>query len=162
MKIEKMIFGFGKLFSLSEGYYGSNLLIVHHNLEMGDKININDLPKVGIVGVIKLHIDLPNGKTKIVVEGVKRVKILSYNQAETLEATVEDIDLVIHLAAETGTGQSMYEVNKYIDTNIGGTSILLDKLVNEKLNVKKLIIASSRSIYGEGKYKCVEHGIVYP
>ena len=78
------------------------------------------------------------------------------------KALTSDIDYVIHLAAETGTGQSMYEVNKYISTNIGGTAILLDKLVNEETNVKKLIIASSRAVYGEGKYKCEEHGIVYP
>ena len=78
------------------------------------------------------------------------------------EALTDDIDLVIHLAAETGTGQSMYEIEKYVDTNIKGTSILLDKIVNEKLNVKKLIVASSRAIYGEGKFRCTEHGIVYP
>lgn len=78
------------------------------------------------------------------------------------KALTDDIDLVIHLAAETGTGQSMYEIEKYVDTNIKGTSILLDKIVNEKLNVKKLIVASSRAIYGEGKFRCKEHGIVYP
>lgn len=78
------------------------------------------------------------------------------------EALTDDIDLIVHLAAETGTGQSMYEVEKYIKANIGGTSILLDKLVNDKLNVKKVIIASSRAIYGEGKFKCKKDGIVYP
>ena len=77
-----------KVFSLAEGYYGSNLLIIQQELDPNKKINIKTLPKVGIVGIIKLHIDLPNGKTKIVVEGVKRVKILSYNQGEVLEATV--------------------------------------------------------------------------
>ena len=84
-----------KLFSLAEGYYGSNLLIVHHQLDPNKKFNVKNLPKVGVVGVIKLHIDLPNGKTKIVVEGLKRVKILSYSQGETLEATVEDVALVV-------------------------------------------------------------------
>lgn len=78
------------------------------------------------------------------------------------KALTEDIDLVIHLAAETGTGQSMYEIEKYVDTNIKGTAILLDKVVNERLNVKKIIVASSRAIYGEGKFKCEEHGTVYP
>lgn len=74
-----------------------------------------------------------------------------------------DVELVVHLAAETGTGQSMYEVSRYVECNIGGTAILLDELVNNKeLNVKKLIVASSRAIYGEGKYSCANHGIVYP
>ncbi len=78
------------------------------------------------------------------------------------KALTDDIDIVYHLAAETGTGQSMYEVSKYINANIGGTGILLDKIVNEKLNIKKVIVASSRAIYGEGKYRCDSCGIVYP
>src|SRR4051812_4538684 len=41
-------------------------------------------------------------------------------------------DVVVHLAAETGTGQSMYEINKYIDVNVKGTSNLLDILTNEE------------------------------
>lgn len=71
-------------------------------------------------------------------------------------------DAVIHLAAETGTGQSMYEIHKYTDVNINGTSNLLDILTNEKHTVKKVIVASSRAIYGEGKYTCKDHGIVFP
>ncbi|GHU76265.1 nucleoside-diphosphate-sugar epimerase [Spirochaetia bacterium] len=71
-------------------------------------------------------------------------------------------DAVIHLAAETGTGQSMYEVEKYTRVNIGGTALLLDILANKNTSVKKIIIASSRAIYGEGKYHCAEHGDVYP
>jgi dTDP-L-rhamnose 4-epimerase len=71
-------------------------------------------------------------------------------------------DAVIHLAAETGTGQSMYEIEKYINVNIGGTSLLLDVLTNEKHSVKKIIVASSRAIYGEGKHKCKDHGVVFP
>lgn len=79
------------------------------------------------------------------------------------DAALKDVNVVVHLAAETGTGQSMYEVEKYVNTNINGTAILLDKIVNDKnLSVKKLIVASSRSIYGEGKYECADHGIVYP
>jgi dTDP-L-rhamnose 4-epimerase len=71
-------------------------------------------------------------------------------------------DAVIHLAAETGTGQSMYEISRYNEVNIIGTSNLLDFLANENHSVKKMVIASSRSIYGEGKYNCENHGIVYP
>ena len=71
-------------------------------------------------------------------------------------------DAVIHLAAETGTGQSMYEIEKYNKVNILGTAHLLDYLANEKHDIKKMIIASSRSIYGEGKYICDNDGVVYP
>lgn len=75
---------------------------------------------------------------------------------------LENIDIVVHLAAETGTGQSMYEIEKYTDVNIKGTSIFLDILANEKHGVKKMVIASSRAIYGEGKYECKTHSTVYP
>ena len=71
-------------------------------------------------------------------------------------------DGVIHLAAETGTGQSMYEIQKYVDINVGGTGLLLDLLANTNHTIQKMIIASSRAIYGEGKYKCPTHGYVYP
>ena len=56
----------------------------------------------------------------------------------------------------------MYEISRYNDVNILGTAHLLNFLANNKNSVKKLIIASSRSIYGEGKYKCEKHGVVYP
>lgn len=61
-------------------------------------------------------------------------------------------DAIIHLAAETGTGQSMYEIEKYVNVNIGGTALMLDILTNTKHNVKRVLVAESRAIYGEGKY----------
>src|SRR5204863_2369792 len=72
------------------------------------------------------------------------------------------IDAVIHLAAETGTGQSMYEVERYYKTNVLGTSIFADLMVNEPHQVKKIIVASSRAVYGEGKYLSKNLGIQYP
>lgn len=72
------------------------------------------------------------------------------------------VDSIIHLAAETGTGQSMYEIEKYTSVNISGTAILLDILTNIKNNVKKIVVASSRAIYGEGEYNCPSHNVVYP
>ena len=76
--------------------------------------------------------------------------------------SLEGQDAVIHLAAETGTGQSMYQIYKYSEVNIGGTALLLDILANENHNIKKMIVASSRAIYGEGRYHCPIHGEVYP
>jgi len=81
--------------------------------------------------------------------------------ADWVEA-LDGNDVVVHLAAETGTGQSMYQIKKYSDINVGGTAIFLDYLANHQHTVKKMVVASSRSIYGEGKYKCESHGIVYP
>lgn len=81
---------------------------------------------------------------------------------ELLTRALGDADYVIHLAAETGTGQSMYEIKRYIDVNIGGTALLLDILVNTKNRVKRVVVAESRAIYGEGKYYCQKCGDVYP
>ena len=79
-----------------------------------------------------------------------------------LEMALDGVDKIIHLAAETGTGQSMYEIKRYIDANIGGTALLLDILTNTKHQVKRVVVAESRAIYGEGKYHCDKCGDVYP
>ena len=78
------------------------------------------------------------------------------------EKALKGQDAVIHLAAETGTGQSMYEITRYNEVNILGTAHLLNILANQEHTIKKILIASSRSIYGEGKYLCYNHGVTYP
>lgn len=72
------------------------------------------------------------------------------------------VDTVVHLAAETGTGQSMYAIRHYSDVNVGGTALLLDLIANGPFPVRKIVVASSRAVYGEGKYRCVQHGHVFP
>lgn len=86
----------------------------------------------------------------------------SVTDKQMWEKAIAGQDAIVHLAAETGTGQSMYEVQKYVDVNINGTALMLDILVNTKHQVKKIVVASSRSIYGEGKYLSKELGAVYP
>jgi dTDP-L-rhamnose 4-epimerase len=83
---------------------------------------------------------------------------------ELLISAINGVDAIIHLAAETGTGQSMYEIERYYSVNVQGTALLLDILQNNPVSktVKTIIVASSRAIYGEGAYKCQKHGIVYP
>jgi len=81
---------------------------------------------------------------------------------DELKKALKDREIVFHQAAAVGVGQSMYEINKYTEVNILGTSNLLDILANENHRVEKLIIASSMSVYGEGKYRCVNCGVVYP
>jgi dTDP-L-rhamnose 4-epimerase len=80
-----------------------------------------------------------------------------------LGQALENREVLVHLAAETGTGQSMYEVIRYQDVNIGGTAAIVDCLVNSrKSQLRKFVLASSRAVYGEGRYWCAKHGIVYP
>ena len=81
---------------------------------------------------------------------------------EDLQRALVGVDTVVHLAAETGTGQSMYAIRHYVDTNVGGTALLLDLIANETLPVRRLVVASSRAVYGEGKYRCEAHGVQSP
>lgn len=81
---------------------------------------------------------------------------------DALRQALQGIEIVFHDAAEVGVGQSMYEIEKYVEANTYGTSILLDLLVNDKHSVRKVIVASSMSVYGEGTYRCADCGSVYP
>lgn len=81
---------------------------------------------------------------------------------DDLMAVLPGCDTVVHLAAETGTGQSMYAIRHYTDVNVGGTALLLDLIANEQLSVRRVVVASSRAVYGEGKYHCEVHGDVFP
>ena len=78
------------------------------------------------------------------------------------EKALQDQNVIVHFAAETGTGQSMYCIEKYTEVNVQGTALMLDILANNENQVEKIVIASSRSIYGEGKYNHPKLGIVYP
>jgi len=83
---------------------------------------------------------------------------------DTLQKALKGVECIIHLAAETGTGQSMYEIEKYFSVNVQGTALLIDILQNELSSnkVESIIVASSRAIYGEGAYRCKNDGVVYP
>lgn len=73
---------------------------------------------------------------------------------------LDGIDVVFHEAAMVGVGQSMYEIERYTSANVVGTAVLLDAIVNDRLPVRKLVVASSMSIYGEGQYRCARCGPV--
>jgi dTDP-L-rhamnose 4-epimerase len=81
---------------------------------------------------------------------------------EAVGAALAGIDVVFHLAAAVGVGQSMYQIAPYIGANTQGTANLLQAMLDRKTRVEKLVVASSMSIYGEGKYLCEECGPVGP
>jgi len=83
--------------------------------------------------------------------------------AEAVRAALDGIDVVSHHAAEVGVGQSMYEIVRYVKANDLGTAVLLEEMIKRPLQFKKLIVASSMSIYGEGAYACEKCGTrVFP
>lgn len=142
------------LISGGAGFIGSNL--TQKLVEKGFKVTILDNLSKQIHG---------KNQDSTLFLSVKDIATFIYgdvcNKSDWKKA-LKNQDAVIHLAAETGTGQSMYEISRYNEVNILGTTHLLDILANENNSVKKMIIASSRSIYGEGKYLCKNDGVVYP
>lgn len=105
------------------------------------------------------------------VHGTRRPDYLNPH-AEYLEGDVRDrailrralggVEVVFHFAAAVGVGQSMYQIENYVSANVLGTAILLDVLVNDAMKLKRLVVASSMSIYGEGQYRCERCGPVVP
>ncbi len=79
-----------------------------------------------------------------------------------LKKALKDVDVVLHLAAKVGVGQSMYEIKEYVSCNTFATAFLWDHIINNKLNIKKFVVASSMSIYGEGAYSCAKCGSATP
>jgi dTDP-L-rhamnose 4-epimerase len=113
----------------------------------------------------QIHGDDPYNKSALFLSLPPGVRFIqgAVTDRPTLERAMQGQDAIVHLAAETGTGQSMYEVDRYIDVNIRGTGLMLDILVkNDRNTVRKVVVASSRAIYGEGKYHSPAAGIVYP
>src|SRR5687767_5452064 len=72
----------------------------------------------------------------------------------TVSEVLDGVDAVFHLAAELGLGRSMYQVRRFVTGNDLGTAVLLEELIDRRTQIKKLIVASSMSLYGEGPYRC--------
>jgi dTDP-L-rhamnose 4-epimerase len=71
-----------------------------------------------------------------------------------LRKVLPGVDVIYHFAATVGVGQSMYEISRYMSVNTQGTAELLQAILDLKLSPEKLVVASSMSIYGEGRYVC--------
>ncbi len=135
------------------GFIGTHL--TRHLLHRGHSVTVLDNFSIQIhAGRTELPPDL-RAHVRLIVGDASDPTVLS----QGLEAT----ECLIHLAAETGTGQSMYEVARYDRTNIGSTALIYDLMAKSKATkLERIVVASSRAIYGEGAYHCTEHGLVYP
>ncbi|HEY6432376.1 MAG TPA: NAD-dependent epimerase/dehydratase family protein [Acetobacteraceae bacterium] len=77
---------------------------------------------------------------------------------DLMAKAVRGMDAVVHLAAEVGVGQSMYEIDRYVGANDLGTAVLLQALIASP--VRRVVVASSMSIYGEGLYRAADGTVV--
>lgn len=114
--------------------------------------------------IAQVHGDDPKITSPLLrsLDGVANTVHGTVTSKDDLRIALKGATIVVHLAAETGTGQSMYEIDRYVDANVGGTAKLLDIITNEPNEVKRVVIASSRSIYGEGSYRTEDGRLVYP
>ncbi|TGG36747.1 NAD(P)-dependent oxidoreductase [Duncaniella freteri] len=140
------------------GFIGSNVAL--KLIEKGYYVRVLDnLSK-------QIHGDNPEETSPLYRSIIGKVDFIrgSVTSREDWLRALDGIDTVLHLAAETGTGQSMYDIENYVNTNIGGTAIMLDILTNVRtLDVKRVVAAESRAIYGEGRYWSPDlNSYVYP
>jgi len=134
------------------GFVGSHtvdaLLLKGHEIRVYDNLDPQvHGPNAGIPSYLNSNIEFIRGDVR---------------DRDALKKAVQGVDGIFHLAAAVGVGQSMYEIKRYVEVNSLGGAVLLDILANEKHRVQKVVVASSMSIYGEGQYQCLHHGMVYP
>lgn len=134
---------------------------------IGSKLTIKLVKKGYVVTILDNLSEQIHGKASdsMLYESVKSISNFikgDVRNKDDWQKTINNQDAIIHLAAETGTGQSMYEKEKYTEVNIGGTKNLIDVLKYTNHQIQKVIVASSRAIYGEGKYSCNQHGVSFP
>lgn len=134
------------------GFIGSRL--VRRLLKAGHQVTVLDAL------VPSVHGEGAEPPTEIVGARFLRGDV---RDADAWRAALEGATQVYHLAAETGTGESMYRARHYVDVNVGGTALLCDLLLaGAAPDVRRVVLASSRAVYGEGPYRCAEHGVVVP
>jgi dTDP-L-rhamnose 4-epimerase len=130
------------------GFIGSHL--VARLLERGDDVRVLD----------SLEDQVHRGSTAR-TEDVE-LFVGDVGDVALADTALEGVDTIVHLAAVVGVGQSMYEIDRYVRKNTMATATFLERVVAMEQRPKRVVVASSMSIYGEGQYRCTEHGYVAP
>lgn len=123
------------------GFIGSH--IADELLTTGYRVRALDNLEPQVHGSNRLPPAYLNPEVELVVADVRN--------PDAVAQALRGVSSVFHLAARVGVGQSMYEVRSYMDSNVGGTAVLLEQLI--KHPVQRLVVSSSMSIYGEGLYR---------
>jgi len=133
------------------GFVGSHL--VDALLARGDRVrvldNLDPQAHDGVVAAAHLSRD-----AELIVGDLR--------DARATGRALDGVEVVFHQAGMVGNGQSMYEIRRYVDVNAGGTAVLLEEALRRRDTVRRVVAASSMVVYGEGAYRCAEHGIVAP
>ena len=131
------------------GFIGSHL--VRELVARGDQVVVLDSLEEQVHGGVAP--DLPDAVELIVGD---------VGDVAAADRALAGVDRVVHLAAAVGVGQSMYEIARYTERNTMQTAIFLERVIAQRPLPTSMVVASSMSIYGEGEYRCPEHGLVAP
>ena len=133
------------------GFIGSHT--VDRLLESGAEVRIVDNlhPQVHPGGVRPAHLA---PEAELITADVRDL--------DAMRAAVRGVTRVIHYVAETSVGQSMYQCDHHIDVNVRGTAVLFRALREEGVVPQRLVVSSSRAVYGEGAQRCDRHGTLHP
>jgi dTDP-L-rhamnose 4-epimerase len=123
------------------GFIGSHL--ADHLLALGHTVRALDCLAPQVHG--------PEGRRPAYLDPEVELVVGDVRDAEAVRTALAGVDEVVHLAAAVGVGQSMYEVDRYVSVNDHGTAVLLQALIEQP--VRRLVVASSMSLYGEGLYR---------
>jgi dTDP-L-rhamnose 4-epimerase len=131
------------------GFIGSHL--VRALVELGDEVVVLD----------SLEQQVHGDCVPTIPDGVRFLHG-DVGDAELADEALDGVDRIVHLAAAVGVGQSMYEIADYVRKNTHATAVFLERVIARPVRPRRLVVASSMSIYGEGEYVCALHGNVAP
>ena len=130
------------------GFIGAHL--TQELLDHGYSVRILDNLTPQVHGTKRVRPDYLSREAELIVGDVR--------DAAAVRKALRGVDVVYHLAARVGVGQSMYEIAEYTSVNNFGTSVLLEQLIERP--VRRLIVASSMSVYGEGLYRRADGSLI--
>jgi len=151
--------GFGEGTKLPEGVDVERILITGGAGFIGRQVARELLANGYEVRILDSLIDQVHGDGAIAVDNGATLIKADIRDPVAVADALSDVDAVVHLAAEVGVGQSMYEIARYVGANELGTAVLLETMI--KRPVRRIVVASSMSVYGEGLYQA-SHGARLP
>jgi dTDP-L-rhamnose 4-epimerase len=131
------------------GFIGSHL--VRRLVERGEEVVVLDTLEEQVHGQ----------EQPALSDGVRLLRG-GVDDPDAVDAALDGVERVVHLAAVVGVGQSMYEIDRYVRQNTMATASFLERLARRSTAPSRLVVASSMSIYGEGEYECPNDGRVAP
>ncbi len=134
------------------GFVGSHL--VDALVARGDRVRVLDSLEPQVHGPGCQRPAYLHAEAELVVGDVR--------DRAALARALDGIEVVFHQAAAVGVGQSMYEIERYVSANSVGAAVLLEEIVRRRDRIRKLIVASSMSLYGEGAYRDAHGDLVHP